>query len=73
VIVNGDPLAHIKDLANVALVMKNGRAYTLGELEAPFAASRTAAAASTLSAPKHGRDAKFWWHDPDQMIEDDHK
>ena len=73
VIVNGDPLARIKDLANVALVMKNGRAYTLGELEAPFAASRTAAASSTRSAPKHGRDAKFWWHDPDQMIEDDHK
>jgi len=73
VIVDGDPLARIKDLANVALVMKNGRAYALDELEAPFSGSRTAAASPLLSAPRHGKDAKFWWHDPEEMIEDDHK
>jgi hypothetical protein len=72
-IVDGDPLARIKDVANVALVMKNGRAYGLDELEAPFSGSRTSAGSPALSAPRHGKDAKFWWHDPEQMIEDDHK
>ncbi|HKC60820.1 MAG TPA: amidohydrolase family protein [Myxococcales bacterium] len=72
IVVDGDPLAHVKDLANVKLTMKNGRVYTIDELEAPFAASRSPVSPA-LSAPKHGRDAKYWWHDPDQMIEDDHK
>jgi Amidohydrolase family len=72
-VVDGDPLTHVKDLANVKLVMKNGRAYTIAELEAPFAGGSSAPAPSARSAITHGRDAKFWWHNPEEMIEDDHK
>jgi Tol biopolymer transport system component len=74
VVVSGNPLARIKDLANVRLVMKNGRAYTLAELEAPFAAPASSGGAAAPSpASVHGKDARAWWHDPEEMIEDDHK
>jgi hypothetical protein len=72
IVVSGNPLASIKDLANVQLVMKNGRVYTISELEAPFTA-HAAATPAAATAPTHGKDAKVWWHDPDEMIEDDHK
>jgi Tol biopolymer transport system component len=36
VFIAGDPLTNIKDVANVASVMKNGRLYTLPELMKPF-------------------------------------
>jgi hypothetical protein len=73
VVVSGNPLARIKDLANVRLVMKNGRAYTLAELEAPFAAPASSGAAAPSPASVHGKDAQTWWHDPEEMIEDDHR
>jgi hypothetical protein len=58
----------------VRLVMKNGRAYTLAELEAPFAAPASSGGAAAPSpASVHGKDARAWWHDPEEMIEDDHK
>jgi Tol biopolymer transport system component len=76
IVVNGNPLASIKDLANVTLVMKNGRIYTIDELEAPFA--KPAGAASSLRAPKppvlkHARttDQRFWFHNAEEMGEDD--
>jgi imidazolonepropionase-like amidohydrolase len=68
-IVSGNPLEHIKDLANVQMVVKNGRVYTIPELEAPFTASRAAPASAVK--PVHGRDAKVWWHNPENMVEDD--
>lgn len=71
VVVNGNPLARIKDMANVRLVMKNGRTYTLSELEAPFAPGGTAATALPPPQSVHGKDARAWWHDPAEMIEDD--
>lgn len=77
VVVDGDPLAEIKDLANVKLVMKNGRVFTVAELEEPFLppgdAASPAAPARSAAAPVHGKDAKAWWHDPEEMVEDDHK
>jgi hypothetical protein len=35
----GDPLTRIEDLATVQAVMKNGRLYTVAELEEPFLAA----------------------------------
>lgn len=75
VVVRGDPLARIQDLANVRLVMKNGRVYTLAELEAPFATATAPAAAAASAAPAaaRARNAGVWWHDPAEMVEDDHR
>jgi Amidohydrolase family len=74
--INGDPLRDIKQLANVAGVMKNGRFYSVAELEAPFVAPSTASAAAVqhkmLPAKPELRE-KYWWHDPETLIEDDHK
>ena len=76
----GDPLTRIEDLANVQAVMKNGRIYTVAELELPFlspgAAQKTAPVQHQLLAPAPGVEksrATHWWHDPAQMIEDDHR
>ncbi len=55
-VLSGNPLARIKDLANVRLVMKNGRAYTLAELEAPFAApASSGGAAAPLAREREGQ------------------
>ena len=72
----GDPLTDIKDLAKVAAVMKNGRLYTIAELMAPFQNPAPAGAAHRALAPASEtvRSAeKYWWHDPEQMIEDEHR
>jgi Tol biopolymer transport system component len=79
--ISGDPLTEIKDLANVQAVMKNGRLYTIAELMQPFASP--AAQQSSAAAPQHRLLAptpeaalggqRHWWHDPEQMIEDDHR
>ncbi len=74
--INGDPLRDIKQLANVAGVMKNGRFYSVAELEAPFVAPSTTSAAAVqhkmLPAKPELRE-KYWWHDPETLVEDDHK
>jgi len=74
----GDPLTDIKDLDNVAAVMKNGRLYTIAELMAPFQTPAAAGAAKPqrmlAPAPETPRSAeRFWWHDPEQLIEDEHR
>jgi adenine deaminase len=79
--ISGDPLTEIKDLANVQAVMKDGRLYTVAELMQPFV-SPSALQAPT-AAPQHrilaptpeaARGGQIhWWHDPEQMIEDDHR
>jgi imidazolonepropionase-like amidohydrolase len=38
-LINGDPLANIKDLANVESVMKNGKLYRVSDLLKPFRAA----------------------------------
>jgi len=38
-LINGDPLTHIKDLANVESVMKNGKLYRVSDLLKPFRAA----------------------------------
>ena len=75
----GDPLSRIEDLANVQGVMKNGRLYTVPELMLPFVspgglqdtlkANRTLPAAPGVERSR----STHWWHNPEQMIEDDHK
>jgi Amidohydrolase family len=75
IVVNGNPMKSIKDVANVALVMKNGRIYTIGELEAPFVKPAGASSVTASKPPvlKHGRttDQRFWFHNADEMVEDD--
>jgi Tol biopolymer transport system component len=70
IVVDGDPLSDIKDLANVAAVMKDGIYYTIEDLMAPFAggSARVAAADVRRSAARDGADGRgqsdttFWWH-----------
>jgi Tol biopolymer transport system component len=79
--ISGDPLTEIKDLANVQAVMKNGRFYTVPELMQPFVSP--SAVQSSAAAPQHrllaptpeaARGGKtHWWHDPEQMVEEDHR
>ncbi|HEX4931945.1 MAG TPA: amidohydrolase family protein, partial [Gemmatimonadaceae bacterium] len=73
--INGDPLRDIKQLANVAGVMKNGRYYSVDDLMAPFASTprSTAAVQQRLLPARSARTDLYWWHDPAQMIEDEHK
>ena len=73
----GDPLTRIEDLANVQAVMKNGRIYTVAELELPFlspgGAQKAAPVQHQLLTPAPGVEksrATHWWHNPEQMIED---
>ena len=71
-----DPLEDIHNASHVAAVMKNGRLYTLAELMAPFVAPTGPATPEPdrriIAAPRHP-SGDAWWHDPEQMIEDDHK
>ena len=71
-----DPLQDIHNATHVASVMKNGRLYTVEELMAPFVAPTGAATPGpgqrAIAAPRHPSGNK-WWHDPEQMIEEDHK
>jgi hypothetical protein len=73
--INGDPLTDIKQLANVAAVMKGGRFYDTEELMAPFivptpsAPASTAARQNRLDSPlAHPGDAP-WWHDMREMVD----
>lgn len=71
-----DPLEDIRNTTHVAAVMKNGRLYTVAELMAPFVAPTGPATPEpgrrVIAAPRHPSGDE-WWHDPEQMIEDDHK
>lgn len=73
--INGDPLRDIKELANVAGVMKNGRYYGVDELMQPFvaAAQGTTAVQQRMLPAKPAQIEKYWWHDPAQLVEDEHK
>lgn len=73
--INGDPLTDIKQLANVAGVMKGGRYYSTAELMAPFVLP-TPAAPAAAAAPQHRIEAALahpgaapWWHDMHQMVD----
>ncbi|WP_394840541.1 amidohydrolase family protein [Pendulispora brunnea] len=80
VIVDGNPLVEINDLAKVKSVMKNGKLHTVEDLVAPFRPS--AAALSSPSGREHRvlepapevahAAEKYWWHDPSQMLDDEH-
>ncbi len=71
--IDGDPLADIKQVANVAAVMKGGRVYTVAELVAPFASPPAAAPAAAVTnrvdAPLAHPGEQPWWHDLDQMVD----
>ena len=73
--VNGDPLTDIKQLANVAAVMKGGRYYGIEELMAPFivptpsAPAAAAAPQNRLEAPLAHPGQAPWWHDMREMVD----
>ncbi len=68
--VNGDPLTDIKQLANVAAVMKGGRYYSIAELMQPFIAPPAAAAPQNrIEAPLSHPGAVPWWHDMREMVD----
>ncbi len=73
--INGDPLTDIKQLANVAAVMKGGRYYSTAELMAPFVtptpASPVAAAVrqNRIEAPLVHPGEAPWWHDMREMAD----
>jgi hypothetical protein len=62
VMLGGDPLADIKQAANVRRVMANGVLHTPAELMEPFAGA--APRQSGPVAEKRGSDDQYWWHDP---------
>ncbi|MEV6611093.1 amidohydrolase family protein [Kutzneria sp. NPDC051319] len=64
-IVGGDPLADIKQAANVRSVVSNGRLFTVDDLLKPFADATAGIAANRVVAPvpDHPTNAGFWWHD----------
>jgi Tol biopolymer transport system component/imidazolonepropionase-like amidohydrolase len=70
--INGDPLTDIKQLANVAAVMKGGRYYSTAELMQPFIAPTSAAAVapqSRIEAPLVHPGPMPWWHDLREMVD----
>jgi hypothetical protein len=54
IVVAGDPLSDIKDLANVQMAIKNGKVYTIPDLVAPFAA-RPASSSAILRSTNYRR------------------
>ena len=73
--INGDPLADIKQLANVAAVMKGGRYYSTAELMAPFVTPTPALPAAAaiwqhrIEAPLVHPGEAVWWHDMREMAD----
>ncbi len=78
--VTGNPLVNIKDAANVQMVMKDGRLYTVAELMEPFTRTATTAATATTQPGPQTRVLKssaqpstdrYWWHDLREWNGDD--
>jgi cytosine/adenosine deaminase-related metal-dependent hydrolase len=72
--INGDPLTDIKQLANVAGVMKGGRYYSTADLLAPFVATSRAPVATEslehrVEAPLMHPGPAPWWHDMHEMVD----
>jgi cytosine/adenosine deaminase-related metal-dependent hydrolase len=63
-VLGGDPLADIKQAANVRQVMAAGVLHTVPELISPFATVSARSADEQLPALDHPANARFWWHDP---------
>jgi adenine deaminase len=72
--IQGDPLTDIRELANVAGVMKGGRYYSTAELMAPFLSPPAPPPAAV--APPHRMEEPLahpgeapWWHDMAEMVD----
>ncbi|MFI2412130.1 amidohydrolase family protein [Streptomyces sp. NPDC018947] len=67
-VVDGDPLADIKDAANVEQVLVSGIAHTVDSLMRPFSGTSTSGlrkpdgGAELPPVPDHPGNRKFWWH-----------
>lgn len=63
IIVDGDPLSDIAAAARVQTVIKHGRAYTIAELIAPFAAHGVHADLGSSRRFVCEASDGYWWHD----------
>ncbi|WP_236650266.1 amidohydrolase family protein [Kutzneria albida] len=65
-VLGGDPLADIRQAANVRKVVSNGRLFTVDDLVKPFESTGATVAANPVLAavPEHPANRDFWWHDP---------
>lgn len=65
-ILGGDPLADIKQAANVRQVMAGGRLFDVPGLLAPFTTAAPAVRPSAVLSPvpDHPGNSRYWWHDP---------
>jgi amidohydrolase family protein/WD40 repeat protein len=74
ILVAGNPMQNIRDLANIQGTIRNGRLFSVAELMAPFAASQASVATKAqavsavipLSSRAQAEHDKYWWHDPEQ-------
>jgi len=68
-LVDGDPLARINDVAAVRGVLKNGEYLTVDELMKPFASSPDGPMQRVTSTFVASRieDREFWWHGADYV------
>jgi imidazolonepropionase-like amidohydrolase len=76
-IIDGDPLSHIEDAANVTAVVAGGRHHTVEQLLDPYPSptiTHQAALAAPPSpsrikprVPAHPSTASYWWNDPAEL------
>ena len=73
IMLSGNPLQNIRDLANVQGTIRNGRLFSIAELMAPFASSLVTASAKAkaasvipLSPERQAEHDKYWWHNPEE-------
>ncbi|MBG0564395.1 amidohydrolase family protein [Actinoplanes aureus] len=72
-LLGGDPLADIKQAANVRQVMAAGVLHTVPDLLEPFAtAAVVRSAARTSPAAARPETERYWWHDPHYIEESRH-
>ena len=66
-VVDGDPLTHIEDAAKVVRTIKNGEAFTVADLIAPFAPHQAVVAAASPRRFVCETEPEYWWHHPDYL------
>jgi Tol biopolymer transport system component len=74
IVVSGNPLQNIRDVANIQGTIRNGRLFSSADLMAPFASPQAKAATKVqaatdvipLSPQRQAEHDKYWWHDPEE-------
>jgi imidazolonepropionase-like amidohydrolase len=66
IVVDGDPLTDISDVAKVSLTIAHGEPHTIAELIGPFGARPKVAAAGGRGFTCEA-EPQYWWHHPDWL------